>query len=128
MKGETVAKLRALQTDLKELRKQVRACGYRVANKDVGSLAEEVATRWVEDHRSVLEYKFSVDSGVIRDMSEGMKRLHVLARPNNRKTSYLQLIDGILDGFEDRLVLPVQQFRSASSEAFSLEHVIPGLA
>jgi hypothetical protein len=56
-----------------------------------------------------------------------MKRLHVLSRPNNRKSSYVQTLTGALKGFEDQLLLPIQQASFTETVTFSLGTLIPGL-
>jgi hypothetical protein len=128
MKRETVAALRAFQTDIKELRKQVRSAGARVSNKKVRQFAEDLATRWVEELRSSLEHKFALPPETISEVSDQVKRLHILSRPNNRSASYIKLLDGLLDRFEDRLVLPVQLTKGRTSEGFTLQDVVPGLS
>jgi hypothetical protein len=128
MKSTVLTNLRQFKTDLQALRKDVKANrGERVSQKSIRNQAENLATRWVEDIRSPLEHKFKVSADVIRDMSENMKQLHVLSRPNNRTSSYLKILEQALRDFDDRLVLPVQQLAVDVESVFDLQKLVPGL-
>jgi hypothetical protein len=128
VKQETVSALLQLKRDLESLKKAVKAISTDTVSKiAVRQAAEKIATHWVEDLRSPLEHKFKIDSPVIAAVSEGMKRLHVLSRPNNRKTSYLSTIKKLLDHFDDRLILPIQQSATRVDKILDLEKLIPGL-
>ena len=129
MKDATVAALRQFKTDLKDLRRGVKeATGDRVSRRDTRGLAESLATRWVEELRSPLEHKFQLPGDAIQMMSDCMKQLHVLSRPNNRKTSYLKVLKDALDSFDDRLVLPIQQTSVEVETLVDLQKLVPGLA
>src|SRR6267143_6796343 len=110
MKVEILSKLRLFEEDLRSLRKDVKAIQIKTINvKDLRDRAEGLATRWVEELRSPLEHKFKIDSAIISHTSEDMKRLHVLSRPSNLKTSYVETLDSALNKFKDRFILPIQQ-------------------
>lgn len=129
MKEAILAQVRSFKDDLQALRREVTAIdGDRVYAKATRERAETVATRWVEDLRSPLEHKFRLSGEVIRAMSEAMKQLHVLSRPNNRKTSYLKAIREALVDFDDRFVLPIQQSAMEVESLLDLQKLIPGLA
>jgi len=129
VKAELLAKLRAFEGDLRQLRKDVKAIKIKTVNsKALREQAEALATRWVEELRSPLEHKFKIDSTTIQEISEVMKRLHVLSRPSNLKTSYVQTLDTALDGFKDKLILPIQQMSMAVESAFDLEKLVSGLS
>ena len=128
MKQEMLEKLAKLQADLKDLRQQVtKLAGDRVSKAAPRQLADAIATRWVEDLRSPLEHKFQIPAKTIEEISAGMKRLHIVSRPNNRKKSYLDATKQLLHKFEDRLVLPIKQAAFDDAEEPDLESVIPGL-
>lgn len=57
-----------------------------------------------------------------------MKQLHVLSRPNNLKTSYLNCINKILKGFDDKFILPIKQTTIEVKELLDLQKIIPSLA
>ena len=127
-KAEILEVLRTFQSDLKALRRDISgSTAERVSTKALRERADELATRWVEDIRSPLEYKFALPAELIAEFSESMKRLHVLSRPNNRRTSYLEVLGVALKNFEDRFLLPIQQASFAETGKFSLETLIPGL-
>jgi len=129
MKESVLATLRQFKADLQALRKDVkRIAGERVSQKSIRNQAENLATRWVEDVRSPIEHKFKLSSEAISEMSEQMKQLHVVSRPNNRKSSYLKILDSALRDFDDRFILPVQQFAAEVETIFDLQKLVPGLA
>lgn len=102
--------------------------GDRVSQKSLRDEADRLATQWVEDLRSPLEHKFKLSSDVISDMSEQMKRLHVLSRPNNRKSSYEEALGNALKNFKNRFVLPIQQTAIEVETIFDLRKLIEELS
>lgn len=128
MKAETLQKLDSFESDVRKLRKAVHsATGERITKQQLRRDAEEIATRWVEELRSPLEHKFSIGKDVIAKTSELMKRLHVLSRPNNRRQSYLDVLDAVLSRFKNKFVLPIQQTRTVVENVFDLEKLVSGL-
>lgn len=128
MKAEILGKLAEFEGQLRKLRRDVaRLSGDRVSKRDLRLAAESIATEWVEELRSVLEHKFKLSVEVIRDTSSQMKRLYVLSRPNNRKTSYLEVLDEILAHFKDKFILPIQQTELVVESVFDLQKLVVGL-
>jgi hypothetical protein len=110
------------------LRKGIAAYGpSAVAKGALRSDAEQIATEWVEELRSPLEHKFKLNPENIENMSALMKRLHVLSRPNNLKSSYLTTLDAALDHFKDKFILPIQQTSTAVESVFDLQKLVKGL-
>jgi hypothetical protein len=129
VKENLLSRLRQFKADLQALRRDIRAVlGERVARRSLRNSAEALATVWVEDLRSPLEHKFRLSEDVVREMSENMKQLHIVSRPSNRKTSYLKILDSVLQGFDDRFILPLQQTATHVESVFDLQKLIPGLA
>jgi hypothetical protein len=129
MKAEILEQLESFHTDLRDLKKKVSAQqGDRITKGDIRATADELATRWVESLRSPLEYKFRIASDTVTAYSEDMKRLHVLSRPNNRKSSYLATLNSALKSFDDRLVLPIKQASFAVEGKFDLAGLVPTLS
>ena len=128
MKAELLSQIRRFEEDLRQLRKDVKAIVVETVNvKAVKDQAEALADRWVEELRSPLEYKFKLDAETIRLTSAQMKKLHVLSRPSNLKTSYLKTLDDILDNFKDKFILPIQQMSMAVESVFDLQKLVLGL-
>jgi hypothetical protein len=128
MKAEILEKLRTFEADLRELRRAVRAVAVKqVSIKALRSQAEALANRWVEEIRSPLEHKFRINAETIKATSEQIKQLHVLSRPNNLKSSYIRLLDEILDGYKDKFILPIQQMPVAVENVFDLQKLVSGL-
>jgi hypothetical protein len=127
MKTETLKMLESFEADLRQLRKNAAASGERITSKIIRGTAEELATRWVEDLRSPLEHKFKIAAEAIEQTSNSMKQLHILSRPNNRKSSYLKTLDPVLKDFKNKFVLPIQQTATAESSVFNLHKLVTGL-
>ncbi|HZS62595.1 MAG TPA: hypothetical protein VFA43_25265 [Gemmatimonadaceae bacterium] len=128
MKQQIIDALVTQRRDLEALRKTVRDIpGEQVGRKEPRQFADAIATRWVETLRSPLEHKFKLPSTVIKDVSDGMKRLHVLSRPNNLKKSYLDTIKRLLYKYDDRLILPLKQSAGEITSLLDLQKLIPGL-
>jgi hypothetical protein len=128
VKAELLKKLDEFEIDLRRLRKSINALtGAQVSRQQLRADAEELATRWVEDLRSPLEHKFHIAKDAILETSESLKRLHILSRPNNLKTSYLKVLDAVLDHFKDKFVLPIQQTSRVVESKFDLQKLVSGL-
>jgi hypothetical protein len=129
MKAEILRTLESFETDLRKLRKNISLLtGTQVSRQGLRTAAEELATRWVEELRSPLEHKFHIAKEIIAETSESLKRLHVLSRPNNLKSSYLKVLDSVLDHFKDKFVLPIQQTSTAVESKFDLQKLVVGLS
>lgn len=105
-----IVSLRELKARLTKLKKEVgELTTKQVSRRAIRDEAEAIASSWVEQHRSPLEHKYRLDAAVISETSELMKKLHVLSRPNNQKSSYTRVLNQILKNFDDKFVLPLQQ-------------------
>lgn len=110
MKEELIHQLRSYKAKLNQLKKDVQGLPTeRVSRKKVRTQAEQLASLWVEELRSPLEHKIGIEKATIEVTSERIKRLYVLSRPNNLKSSYTKCINAILKDFENKFVLPIQQ-------------------
>lgn len=129
MKTLILDSLTEFERDLRQLRRNIANLQTdRVAKKALLNEAARLATRWVEELRSPLEHKFEISEDVIQSTSACMKRLHVLSRPNNRKTSYMELLDEVIAHFKDKFLLPIQQTGMAIESVFDLQKLVRGLA
>ena len=128
MKEEILAKLKEFQTRLKSLKKEVSLeSGHCISKSALRNAADEIATMWVEKLRSPLEHKFKLDKDLIRGTAESMKRLHILSRPNNLKSSYLKVLSAVLKQFDNRFVLPIKQTTFEVDNILDLTKIIPTL-
>jgi hypothetical protein len=128
MKNEILLKLRKMKKDLSDLKKKVESNPYdRVNRKELKQAADDIATFWVEEIRSSLEFTFNIDNEIIKETSEQMKHLHILSRPNNLKTSYLNTINTILHSFDDKFILPIKQSSGTLNRVLDLDKIIPAL-
>lgn len=128
MKQDILDRLNEFEASLRSLQKAVRALEVeRVSRIELREQADSLATTWVEDLRSPLEHKFAIDPTSISEMSESMKRLHVLSRPGNRRSSYEDALKTALRRFKDRFVLPIQQASFDVESVFDLSNLVAGL-
>lgn len=126
MKSELLEELAAFEKDLRGLKKAIsEEPGPRIAKQALRRTAEKLANRWVEDFRSPLEHKFKLPVEVIHEMSELMKHLYVLSRPNNQKSSYVKTLNSALAKFKDRFMVPVQQTGAELESVFDLTKLVP---
>lgn len=129
MKREILARLEELENRLRALKKDLCSLGVeRVSRKSLRAEAEALADLWVEDIRSPLEHRLGIQKETIREYSELFKRLHILARPNNLRKSYLAVLKGLLTKFKDRLMLPVQQFSDKVETVSDVGKLIASIA
>jgi hypothetical protein len=129
LKKELIEKLRAFKDEITDLKQKIRKLKTeRVSQKHLRKAAETIASKWVEEIRSPLEHKFRIAKPVIEQMAEQMKKLHILSRPNNLKSSYIQCVNAILKDYDDRFVLPLQQVSEDVNEILDLRKLLPGLS
>lgn len=115
---------RALRSLKKDLLSEKAKC---VSKRRLCESADQIATKWVEELRSPLEHKFKLDKNLIQETAAYMKRLHVLSRPNNLKSSYLQVINDILKQFDNKFILPIKQTTYEIENVLDLTKIIPSL-
>ena len=102
--------LKAFLEDLKRYRLAIRSVTVAaIAQKALRSQAEAIGAKWCSD----LGPKISATNGFAADMlnryTDGFSHLIALSSPNNRKSSYLIVLDDLLRSFRKDLILPIQQ-------------------
>jgi hypothetical protein len=128
MKQEILTKLEQFKQKLRKLKIDLSSIRSKTVSRiSLRNLADEIATFWVEELRSPLEYKFHLPNQLISVTAEQMKRLHVLSRPNNLKDSYLAIINEVLKDYDDKFVLPIKQTSFCIEKILDLTKVIPTL-
>jgi hypothetical protein len=113
--------LRQLKQSLSDLRTD------RVSRVAIRQAADHIATMWVEELRSPLEFKLKLDKDLIQTTAEHMRHLHILSRPNNLKSSYLDIVNSVLKGFDDKFVLPIKQTTFQIEKVLDLAKLLPSL-
>ena len=102
-------KLRTIQRELGELRKQVSAVKTdRIANASIRSKAEELGSRWFSEVSETLASQQGFSPELIEAYSQQFGRLIKVSAPNNLKKSYVQILHAILKRFRDDLIIPLQ--------------------
>lgn len=110
MKSEILEQLTKFENDLRTLRKEVNKLEtLRVAKTSLRDQANLLATRWFDEIQPPLESIFKLPEPLLQETSNHMQQLLVLSRPNNRATSYIQVLDAVLKGYKDKFILPIQQ-------------------
>lgn len=128
MKKDILNKLDKYRRHLLQLKKELTILPYeRVNRKPLRDVADDIATMWVEELRSPLEHKFCLDKSVIAETADSMKRLHVLSRPNNLKSSYLKVVNRVLRKYNDKFILPIKQKSFVIEKVLDLTKIIPTL-
>jgi hypothetical protein len=128
MKKDILNKLEDFRKKIVNLKKDVSALkSKRVSKISIRNEADAVANIWVEELRSPLEHKFHLDSHAIAQTADDMKRLHILSRPNNLKSSYLTVINRVLKDFDNKFILPIKQTSISIEKVLDLTKIIPSL-
>lgn len=128
MKNEIIRRLEAFKGSLQTLKKDVRELKTeQVGRKSIRDSADNIATTWVEQLRSPLEHTFSLPQDIIQATADQMRHLQILSRPNNLKSSYLQVINLVLHQFDDKFILPIKQTASQVDTILDLQKLIPSL-
>lgn len=125
MKNEIIAKLRKYKEDFTALKREIKKSKTKqIAKIEIRKKADELATRWVEEIRSPLEHQYRIDKKIIDGTSEQMKKLYILSRPNNLKSSYSRCINIILKEFENKFILPIQQTSTEITKIEELQKIL----
>lgn len=128
MKENILQLLEGYKSNLNNLRKQLEGIRTETVNKkQIRELADKIASMWVEELRSPLEHQFKITADIIKQTAEDMKKLHILSRPSNLKTSYLKVTKSTLHRFDDKFILPIKQSSSDITNVFDLNKIIPSL-
>lgn len=128
MKEQILSKLKEFRGALHSLKKNLLSEKTKcVSKKSLRELADQIATMWVEELRSPLEHKFKLDKNLIQETAIYMKRVHVLSRPNNLKSSYLQVINAVLKQFDNKFILPIKQTTYEIENILDLTKIISSL-
>jgi hypothetical protein len=125
MKEETLRRLHEMKRRLQALRREIRGHPRKqVSATAIRGEAGALADYWVEHLRGPLEEPYHIDPSVVQDYAREFTRLHRLSRPNNLASSYLTTLDALLKGFDDRLVLPVQQYSERLDSVLDLANIL----
>lgn len=125
LKDDVLAKLGSLEERLRKLRAAVRALRVKtVGRAALRNEADALADYWVEEIRSHLEHDFVIPADVIGKYAEQFKRLHVISRPSNLASSYVDCLNRLLKDFKDDLVLPIKQTTEPVAQNATLRAIV----
>lgn len=120
-----VEQLKPFLKDLKSLRRDIKAeGGDRIAKKDLRKRAEQLGSRWFAEFASRLPREVRVSSEILDKYSEGFGRLIALSSPNNRKTSYLDVLEPLIKPFRNELILTAQKGLSGTASLTLLHDIL----
>jgi hypothetical protein len=123
-----LSKLRAIHKDALELRKLISAVKTeRISKKSICTKAEDLGTRWFSDISDGLASQHILSSDLFESYSAQFNRLIKVSARNNLKTSYTQILQGILKGFRDDLIIPLQTQPKNVAKVSLLSRVLDGL-
>lgn len=100
--------LAELAKALRALRQDVRSEGERINRLSIRNEAALLSQQWFDNVVPILRGKFGLDDSVLEEFSERFGRLLRISAPNNRRTSYEEVLDFVCDKIRDRLILPIQ--------------------
>jgi hypothetical protein len=117
--------LKAFLGDLQKYRRAIRSVtAASIAQKALRSEAEAIGTRWCNELGPKVLATNGFAAEIVSRYTDGFSRLIKLSSPNNRKSSYLHVLDDLLKSFRKDLILPIQQGKvqigsgNASFDAF----------
>lgn len=114
--------------ELKALRKAIKAEKPKTVAKDkLRNQAEQLASTWLSQYAPQLESAGQIKAEVIKAYSGLFRRLLKISSPNNLKTSYLTILNSLLKGFRQDLILPLHGQPSQSPSLALLSSLFKGL-
>jgi hypothetical protein len=117
----TIQKAKALEADLKGLRRDIKALRVKqVAKKSLRDEAERLAAMWFSELQAPLDAGGQVSADAITKYSDLFTRLLKLSAPNNLVTSYLETLSALCGGFRPEIVIPLQTSVSATNALATL--------
>jgi hypothetical protein len=123
-----IDKLKSYLAELKALRKALKSETVKqIAKKDLRSRAEQLGTQWFSEFSPQLPQQAGISAEILERYSEGCARLITLSGPNNLKTSYLDILDGLIKSFRNDLILPAQTNSSPASSLSLLHNILKDL-
>jgi len=118
--------LKKFLDDLKALRKNIKAEKVkRIGKKGLRTRAEELGSRWFSEFSTRLPHEVGISADILDKYSDACGRLIALSAPNNLKTSYVDVLESLIQPFRDELVLTAQKGASTSG-SLALLHKILG--
>jgi hypothetical protein len=102
--------LKAFHEDLQQYRLAIRSVtAAAIAQKALRSQAEAIGARWCNELGPKISATNSFAAEMLTRYTDGFSRLIALSSPNNRKSTYLSVLDDLLKSFRKDLILPIQQ-------------------
>jgi len=123
-----LTKLRDLHRELSRLKAEIsKETGTRISKLGLRKRAEDVATSWFSGVAPEIAEHHTVGAETIQRYSELFMKLLKLSRPNNRKTSYAEVLGAILKTYHDDLDLKIQTEPRIAKEVSALTEMLAGL-
>lgn len=121
-------KLRKLQAELKQLRKDVKAIQTStIGRKSILNKAESIGSLWFSEYSDALTSQHGLPPDTIESYSQYFGRLIKISGPNNPKKSYTDTLGSILQSFRNDLVIPLQTSPKGASKVSLLGKLLEDL-
>ena len=128
MKEEMLDRLKNYEADIRSFRKQIRRLDKeKVSRKGLMQEAERLSQLWFDQFENQLTIIFNISNDIIEKYKNLFDHLMRLSRPNNLRSTYLNILDAICKGFNDDLMIPVQQFSYQIVSDLDLVNIIQGI-
>lgn len=120
-------KLSTFLTDLKLLRAKLKSESAKtVAKNYIRNLAEELATRWLNELLPALQgHGFQAEK--LDLYTEQFRTLLKLSAPNNLRSRYIEVLSAVIKPMRDELVLPLHEHQSESASLALLNKMFQNL-
>ena len=93
-------------------------------------ICDSVLRHWVHagfPESALLDERWGTLPDILQRYNEGFSRLIRLSTPNNRKSSYLDVLDGLKANFRDELIIPLQTKAEVPFQPSLLEEMLKDL-
>jgi len=128
MKEEMLNRLNNYEADIKDFRRQIRGLDKPLVSRmGLRQEAERLSKLWFEQFENQLKSIFNISKDIIAKYKYLFDHLMRLSRPNNLRSSYINVLDKICKKFKDDLTIQVQQFSYSIESELDLINIIQGL-
>ena len=124
----TIAELQAFHGRIKGLKSDIgKEPGATISKLALRKCAEDLATDWFQSVAPNLAAESGPSAETIEKHSASFARLLKLSKPNNLKSSYVDVLTAISKAFHDDLILPLQMKPKLAKEVSLLTKLFENL-
>ncbi len=124
MKDLVVSKLKQMEELLRQFLKTINSIKSDfVSRQEIKDESESLARTWFEEIENNLP-SFEVDESIIKKYRVLFEELLKLGTRNQRKTSYIRVVNNIISDFKDELLVPVMKSSRQISKITQLNNIL----